>query len=186
MGKRCLTFQAQRASAKNQPSPEGLGPAWRSSAGGAAPHSSFASLGAKRADLRCAIRVPRSYRPATSTIITGPSWEHQPPLFVIPGFQEWSAEPQIRSLRSPDFLLRLVALANFMRLSSRERRTRNRVQRSVQEIRIGMTRKGQWFTKEWLLNRGIFQIEFGQLLLPKAWFSSSYRKRRRLSTDGTK
>ena len=31
----------------------------------------------------------------------------------------------------PDFLLRLVALANFMRLSVRERRTRNRVQRSV-------------------------------------------------------
>jgi hypothetical protein len=29
----------------------------------------------------------------------------------------------------PDFLLRLVALANFMRLSLRERRTRNRVQR---------------------------------------------------------
>jgi hypothetical protein len=31
----------------------------------------------------------------------------------------------------PDFLLRLVALANFMRLSLRERRTRYRVQRSV-------------------------------------------------------
>jgi hypothetical protein len=31
----------------------------------------------------------------------------------------------------PDFLLRLVALANCMRLSLRERRTRNRVQRSV-------------------------------------------------------
>ncbi len=35
------------------------------------------------------------------------------------------------SLRSPGFLLRLVALANFMRLSLRERRTRNHVQRSV-------------------------------------------------------
>src|SRR6202043_522306 len=32
---------------------------------------------------------------------------------------------------SPDFLLRLVALANFMRLSLRERRTRERVQRSA-------------------------------------------------------
>src|ERR1700738_5400963 len=31
----------------------------------------------------------------------------------------------------PDFLLRWVALANFMRLPLRERRTRNRVQRSV-------------------------------------------------------
>src|SRR5258707_12187394 len=31
----------------------------------------------------------------------------------------------------PDFLLRLVALANFMRLSLKERRTRNRVRRSV-------------------------------------------------------
>jgi hypothetical protein len=31
----------------------------------------------------------------------------------------------------PDFLLRLVALMNFMRLSLRERRTRKRVQRSV-------------------------------------------------------
>jgi hypothetical protein len=41
----------------------------------------------------------------------------------------------------PDFLLRSVALANFMRLSLRERRTRNRVQRSVQEIRVGMTKR---------------------------------------------
>jgi uncharacterized membrane protein len=31
----------------------------------------------------------------------------------------------------PDFLLILVALANLIRLSLRERRTRNRVQRSV-------------------------------------------------------
>jgi hypothetical protein len=58
----------------------------------------------------------------------------------------------------PDFLLRLVALANFMRLSLRERRTRNRVQRIVagnpgrddKKERV-VARKG------WLLNRGIFQ-----------------------------
>jgi hypothetical protein len=59
----------------------------------------------------------------------------------------------------PDFLLRLVALANFMRLSSREKRTRNRVQRSVagnpgrddKKERI-VASKGR------LMNRGIFQI----------------------------
>ena len=49
----------------------------------------------------------------------------------IPRFQERSAEPQIPRLAPPDFLLRLVALANSMRLSLGERRTRNRVQRSV-------------------------------------------------------
>jgi hypothetical protein len=53
----------------------------------------------------------------------------------------------------------LVALANFMRLSLRERRTRNRVQRSVagnpgrddKKERV-VARKGR------LLKRGIFQI----------------------------
>jgi hypothetical protein len=57
----------------------------------------------------------------------------------------------------PDFLLRLVALANFMRLSLRERRTRYRVQRSVagnpgrddKKERV-VPRKGR------LLSRGIF------------------------------
>jgi hypothetical protein len=71
--------------------------------------------------------------------------------FVIPGFQEWSADP----FAPPDFLLRWVALANFTRLSLRERRTRNRDQRSLAGIRVGMTRKGQRVHKEWLLNRGI-------------------------------
>jgi len=108
---------------------------------------SFLSSRAQARDLRCAIRVPRSYWPPTSTnhprIIVGTPTSP----FVIPGFQEWSAEPQILGFAPPDFLLRMVALANFMRLSLRERRTRNRVQRSVQEIRVGMTRKGQRFIK---------------------------------------
>jgi hypothetical protein len=46
------------------------------------------------------------------------------------GALEWrTADPL--GFAPPDFLLRLVALANFMRLSLRERRTRNHVQRSV-------------------------------------------------------
>jgi hypothetical protein len=58
----------------------------------------------------------------------------------------------------PDFLLRLVALANFMRLSSRERRTRNRVQRSVAGNPGRDDKKERAVArKEWLLNRGIFQ-----------------------------
>ena len=76
------------------------------------------------------LRVPPSYRPTTSTSHTESSWKHQLPI-VIPVFHEWSAEPQIPRFAPPDFLLRLVALANFMRLSLRERRTRNHVQRSV-------------------------------------------------------
>jgi hypothetical protein len=63
---------------------------------------SLLSSRAKRADLQCAIRVPRSYRHTTSAILTESSWKHQPPL-VTPGFQEWSAEPQIPRLRSPGF-----------------------------------------------------------------------------------
>ena len=63
----------------------------------------------------------------------------------------------------PDFLLRLVALANFMRLSSRERRTRNRVQRSVAGNPGRDDKERAAVHKEWLLNRGIFQNEFGQL-----------------------
>src|SRR6202011_2842525 len=48
--------------------------------------------------------------------------------FGFPAVVRGTADP---SLRSPGFLLRWVALANFMRLPLRERRTRNRVQRSV-------------------------------------------------------
>jgi hypothetical protein len=61
----------------------------------------------------------------------------------------------------PDFLLRLVALANFMRLSLRERRTRYRVQRSVagnpgrdDKKESVVERKGR------LLNRGIFETNW--------------------------
>ena len=60
------------------------------------------SGGAKPRDLRCAIRLPRSYRPKPPPIITESSWKHQPPL-CHSGFQEWSAEPQIPRLRSPGF-----------------------------------------------------------------------------------
>ena len=102
----------------------------------------------------------RSYRPKPPPMITESSWKHPRARelhFVISGFQEGSAEPQIPRFAPPDFLLRLVALANFMRLSLRERRTRNRVQRSVagnpgrddKKERV-VARKGR------LLNRDIF------------------------------
>jgi hypothetical protein len=56
-----------------------------------------------------------------------------------------------------------VALANFMRLSLRERRTRNRVQRSVAGNPGRDDNKGRVVPrKERLLNRGIFQNQFGQ------------------------
>jgi hypothetical protein len=66
-----------------------------------------------------------------------------------------------------------VALANFMRLSLRERRTRNRVQRSVAG-NPGRDDKEERVVarKEWLLNRGIFQFEFGQFSLNLAHVSS--------------
>jgi hypothetical protein len=56
-------------------------------------------------------------------------------------------------------------LANFMRLSLRERRTRNRVQRSVAGNPGRDDKETGAVHEEWLLNRGIFQIGFGQLLL---------------------
>ncbi|MGB8535373.1 MAG: hypothetical protein WCD57_03090, partial [Acidobacteriaceae bacterium] len=46
-------------------------------------------------------------------------------------FHERSVELQTLGYAPPDFLLMLVALANLMRLSLKERRTRSRVQRSV-------------------------------------------------------
>jgi len=80
---------------------------------------SFLSSRAKRADLRCAIRVPRSYRPTTPPIITESSSKHQPRLCH-------SRFPEVRGngrslhgkpgqagqvgFAPPDFLLRLVAL----------------------------------------------------------------------------
>ncbi len=92
---------------------------------------SFLSSRAKPRDLRCAIRVPRSYRPTTAT-------NHHRILMETPtsplSFRVSRSGPRNRrslGFAPPDFLLRLVALANFMRLSLRERRTRNRVQRSV-------------------------------------------------------
>jgi hypothetical protein len=53
-------------------------------------------------------------------------------------------------------------LANFMRLSLRERRTRNRVQRSVAGNPGRDDKERAAVHKEWWLNRGIFQNEFGQ------------------------
>ena len=46
------------------------------------------------------------------------------------GAPEWRTADSF-GFAPPDFLLKFVALANLMRLSLRERRTRNRVQRSV-------------------------------------------------------
>jgi hypothetical protein len=64
----------------------------------------------------------------------------------------------------PDFLLRLVALANFMRLSLRERRTRNRVQRSVAGNPGRDDKKERVVArKRRLLNRGIFKSDLDSL-----------------------
>jgi hypothetical protein len=60
---------------------------------------SYLSSRAKRADLRCAIRVRRFYRPTTPTNHHRILMETPTFPFVIPGFQEWSAEPQISRLR---------------------------------------------------------------------------------------
>src|SRR5258708_4802394 len=52
---------------------------------------------------------------------------HSPSLFPVRGerhFQEGSVELQIPRFAPPDFLLILVALANLMRLSLKERRIR--------------------------------------------------------------
>ncbi len=69
----------------NVPNPEGLG-------------NRSVSLGAKRADLRCALRVPRSYRSHNlHQSSLNPHGNTNLPI-VIPGFQEWSAEPQIPRL----------------------------------------------------------------------------------------
>jgi hypothetical protein len=92
---------------------------------------------AERRDLQCACPLTKMSRRAATFSRrdkggSGRFWE------------VWSlGRVHCRSLRfaPPDFLLRLVALANFMRLSLRERRTSNRVQRSVQEIRVGMTKE---------------------------------------------
>src|ERR1700722_17990556 len=60
---------------------------------------SLLSSRAQPRDLRCAIRVPRSYRPTTLYQSSLNPHENTNLPFVIPGFQEWSAELQIRSLR---------------------------------------------------------------------------------------
>jgi hypothetical protein len=123
---------------------------------------SLLSSRAKRADLRCAIRVPRSYRPTTST-------NHHRVIMETPtsplSFRVSRSGPRNRrslhgkpgqvGFAPPDFLLRLVALANFMRLSLPERRTRNRVQRSVAGNPGRDDKERAAVHKEWLLNRDI-------------------------------
>ena len=122
------------------------------------------SGGAQPRDLRCAIRLPRSYRPTTAT-------NPHPILMETPtsplSFRVSRSGPRNRrslGFAPPDFLLRLVALPSFMRLSSRERRTRNRVQRSVAGNPGRDDKKERVVArKEWLLNRGIFQTQFEQV-----------------------
>ena len=113
-----------------------------------------------RADLRCAVRVPRSYRSTTSACRPpNPPGNFKPPFCYsgFPGAGRRTADPL--GCAPPDFLLRLVALANFMRLSLRERRTRNLVHRSVagnpgrdDKKESIAARKGRF------LNRGILKI----------------------------
>ena len=56
--------------------------------------------------------------------------------FVIPGFQEWSAEPQIPRLRSPGFPVELPGVDELHAAFLNESRTRTRRWRPVQEIRV--------------------------------------------------
>jgi hypothetical protein len=118
---------------------------------------------AKRADLRCAIRVPRSYRPTTPPIITESSWKPQPPL-CHSGFQEWPAEPQIPRLRSPGFPVEIGGVGELHApfLTRKAHTQPCPAQRAGNPGRDDKERSA--VHKEWLLNRGIFQIKFGQLL----------------------
>jgi hypothetical protein len=75
--------------------------------------------------------------------------------FVIPG---WSAEPQVPRLRSPGFPVEIGGVGELHAPFLGERRTRNRVQRSVAG-NPGRDDNNERVVarKEWLLNRGIFQ-----------------------------
>jgi len=76
---------------------------------------SFLSSRAKPRDLRCAIRVPRCYRPTTATNHHQILMETSPLSFRV----SRSGRRNRRSLHyaTPDFLWKLVTLANIMRLS---------------------------------------------------------------------
>jgi hypothetical protein len=132
---------------------------------------SFLSSRAKRADLRCAIRVPRSYRPTNSInrhriLMKTPT---SPFSFRVSGSdprnrRSFHGTPGQVGFAPPDFLLRLVALWAG-RSGAHEWRTADPL------ASLGMTKrrgslqgKGRVARKGRLLNRGIFQIEFGQLL----------------------
>jgi hypothetical protein len=94
--------------------------------------------------------------------------------FVIPGFQEWSAEPQIPRLRSPGFPVEIGGVGKLHAPFLTRKAHSNRVQRSVAGNPGRDDKKERVVArKEWLLNRGIFQIYFGQLLadLSKVDFS---------------
>jgi hypothetical protein len=84
--------------------------------------------------------------------------------FVIPGFQEWSAEPQIPRLRSPGFPVEIGGVGELHApfLTRKAHTQPCPAQRAGNPGRDDKERSA--VHKEWLLNRGIFQIKFGQLL----------------------
>jgi hypothetical protein len=85
---------------------------------------------------------------------------------VIPGFQEWSAEPQIPRLRSPGFPVEIGGVGELHApfLTRKAHTQPCPAQRAGNPGRDDKERAA--VHKEWLLNRGIFQIEFGQLSRP--------------------
>jgi hypothetical protein len=74
----------------------------------------------------------------------------------IPRFQERSRNCRSLGFAPPDFLRNLMALTNLMRLSFKERRTRNPVQSNVAGNPDRDDKKeGATVHKEWLLYRGV-------------------------------
>jgi hypothetical protein len=121
------------------------------------------SGGAKPRDLRCAIRVPRSYRPTTPPIITGSSWKNQPPLCHsgFPGVVRGTADP---SARSPGFPVEIGG-AGELHAPFLTRKAHTQPCPAQRAGNPGRDDKKERVVPRIgrLLNRGIFQNQFGQL-----------------------
>ena len=95
-------------------------------------------------------------------------------------FQEKSAELQIPRLRSPDFLLRFMALMHFMRLSLLKGAHAALSSAAWQEIRVGMTKEGRRFRGERLLKSSRFSSPWcgaaSSFVRPKARCGEAGRK----------
>jgi hypothetical protein len=104
---------------------------------------------------------PAPTGPQPPPIITDP-YGNTNLSFLIPGFQEWSAEPQIPRLRSPGFPVELDGVDE-PHPPFHQRKAHTRPCPEDVAGNPGRDDKERAaLHKEWLLNRGIFQIEFGQ------------------------